>query len=100
MRTNKKTNYCSLFLLVARAYAAARKLAGWISSTATKKHGFYPCFCWLAVHANSKQIDCWHKGYSLHQSNLIAHTVSFLMLLASAPDMVRRAILYKTLIST
>jgi len=50
--------------------------------------------------SNSKQIDCWHNHDVLHQSNPIAHTVSFLMLLPSGPDMVRRAILYKTLIST
>ena len=49
---------------------------------------------------NLKQIDCWHSYHALHQSYLIAHIVSFLMLLPSGPDMIRRAILYQTLIST
>ena len=66
-----------------------------------KKSEMFPLFIIGKLHGlNLKQNNCWHNNKSLHQSNPIAHVVSFLMLLPSGPDMVRRATLYETLIST
>lgn len=43
---------------------------------------------------------CWHTDEMLHQSHLVAHIRTHLMLLYSYSDMVRKVILDKTLISS